>query len=513
MSAHKRALLTPDAAALRRLDDLAAQLRATSRPDPGAERAARQAAMEQVAAAVTHSEQRQALVSTRLEESLGGMDNRMAQLERATGQALRAQAEQLQAQLRAELRRSGGALAAHTQSLLAGQAEQYAHLLGQVQAERQALGETLYAQGEALRQQQEQFQALDYSLRAQEEHLRSQEDRLRAQGDYLLAQQGQRQAAGSAAESAIRQAQALLSALAQAYPPPAHGWEGLQTQLEQAHANLAGGYTEAALATAQQASFRLGELRIGLEQELSERSLLQASALEQAQQVQALLEANRVVNAIDLEGRSLDLPLEVDYWTGGGWSLQRQALAEALDYLDQPLEALAQGDLLGLVQSYLASIARAVPELVAAARRAALASQLRYNLAEAVLSALGEQGFALEQASYLSGDMRQAYQLALHNLEGSQLVVTLAPQADEVQPGVKHLLDLHSLDQAQRTPHELRQRASELARSLRRYGLQVSTPGSEGGAVSYPLPARPRPAQYQVAEKAESYSTTKTLRH
>jgi hypothetical protein len=281
----------------------------------------------------------------------------------------------------------------------------------------------------------------------------------------------------------------------------------LQALLEQAQANLSDGFAEAALSTAQQVSFQLGEIRIGLEQDLIERSLLQAAALEQAHQVQALLEANRVVNAIDLEGRSLDFPLEVDFWTGGGWQVQHQALQEALAYLEQPLEALTPSDLRGLMQGYLSGIQRAVPELVAAARRNVLASQLRYNLAEAVLAALGEQGFALEQANYVEGDMRQAYQLALHNLEGSQLVVTLAPEVGDTPAGGEHQLDLHSLDYTRRTPHELRQRARELARSLRRYGLQVSTPASDPYLPAYSMPPSLRPALQQVSERKAAYRT------
>ncbi len=451
MSAHKRALITLDSAALRRLEELSAQLRATHHPDPALLQAGRQETQAQLHQAATHSQQRQELLNTRLDEQLSGLNAHIKELEYATGCALVSQAQELQS-----LAQKGafqGQLADQVEGMLAQQAEHFRILLEQSQAAQQESWQTLEVN---INQQTQQYKHQQYS-------------------------------AHQAAVQTLHQTQVLLEGLEHVYPNAVQ-LHGLRTLLAQAQNNLGAGFPEAAISTAQQAGWQLNEMRLELERELVERNLLHTAALERLRSVQALLVANKEVSAIDLDGRSLDFSVDVDFWTGGGWTHQQQALLHAQDYLTQPAENLTREDLLSLLRSYLPGVEQSVPDLVAQARRNVLASQLRFNMAEAVLVALGEQGFVPAQASYIEGDMRLAYQLALHNLEGSQLVVTLAPQPE----GLEHQLDLVSQDQPQRTPHELRQRASELARTLRRAGLQVHSPTLTPDSV------REAPAAYRM---------------
>ena len=460
MSAHKRALITPDSAAMRRLDELSAQLRTLSRPEPARlTRAKRQTEVELKQAAVqTH--RRQEVVTSHLDAHLSGLDARLVHLAHATEATLVGQSQQLQSL--ALQSASQGQFSSQVESLLDQQASQLLAWLDQSQAVQKA------------------------NLDEVADHLQNQKRRMGA--------------ARQAAVHALHQSQSLLEGLQQALPGD-DSYAGLQSLLDQAQQNLGQGFAEAALTTAQQASWQLQELRVQLERDLTERSYLRAAALEKLSTLQALLAANQEVSAVDMEGRSLDYPLNVDFWTEGGWTRLVQSLEPYQDYLAQPPEALGQADLRDLLRTTLPGFEQSLPELVSQARRAVLASQLRFNMAEAVLSALGEQGFVPAEASYLEGDMRQAYQLALHNLEGSQLVVTLQPQPESMQ----NQLDLQSQDSTRRTPHELRQRARELARSLRRYGLQVLNPAAstlrEAPAAYHsslqPVPFNRRSAQVQ----------------
>lgn len=460
MSAHKRALIKPDSAALRRLDELSAQLRATTRPDPALLSAARKETRGALKRAATQTHQRQEVLSSHLDLHLAGLDARLVDLAHATEVALSGQSQQLQSL--AVQSASQGHLASQVESLIDQQAEQLYTLLDQTHAA---------------------YQSTTTELAAQLSHVHRRS-----------------RTARQAAVQALHLSQSLLEGLEQAYP--AHpSFAGFQSALAQAQANLEQGLSEAALSTSQQVSWQLQELRVALECDLAERNLLRAAALEKAAGVHALLVANQEVSAVDLEGRSLDYPLNVDFWTAGGWTHLVQSLTPIQEYLSQSPEALSIAELQELLRHTLPQMEQSVPDLVAGARRAVLASQLRFNMAEAVVTALGEQGFVPAEASYLEGDMRQAYQLALHNLEGSQLVVTLQPRPE----GMQNQLDLLSQDHTRRTPHELRQRASELARALRRVGLQVLIPAAPT--------LREAPAAYNAVMPPTRDMNTHTQRH
>lgn len=428
-------MISPDTASLRRLDELSAQLRATSKPSPKVITESRRRTQNALKQAAVQTSRRQELLGQRFDDRFddrfGGLDSRLVHLAQSTEAALQDQTAQLQSL--AMQSASQGMLASQVEALLDHQASQLLELMRQTQAESQA--------------------------------------NLQALSTELHGTQRRSQAAQQVAAQAIHQSQALLENLQQAYPNLQDA-PVIQANLEMAQQNLAQGYAEAAIAAAQQANLQTQQLRVSLEQDTNERILLWTAAQEKCGEIEALLLSNRQVSAVDLEGRSLDYPLEVDFWSEGGWTRLQQALESIQAFLAQPLETLDKAQLTELLQDQLPRLEQAVPEVVAQARRTVLASQIRFNMAEAVLTALSEQGFVPEQAAYVEGDQRQAYQLSLHNLEGSQLVVTLQPAAE----GIQNQLDLHSQDHARRTPHELRQRARELARSLRRYGLEVFSP-------------------------------------
>jgi hypothetical protein len=457
-------MISPDSASLRRLDELSTQLRATSKPSQKVVTETRRRTQSELKKASVQTRQRQDLLGQRFDERFGGLDTRLYQLAQATEIALQNQSQQLHSI--AMQSASQGMLASQVEALMEHQANQLLGLMRQAQTSMQ-----------------EDMRDLTTAL----------------QGQHRKAQ-----AARQVAAQAIHQSQALLENLQQAFPGN-EASASIQAALEVAQQNLAQGYAEAALAAAQQATLQTQQLRVQLEQDYNERMLLRSAALEKLGDVQALLMSNQQVSAVDLEGRSLDYPLDVDFWTAGGWTRLFQALELIQGYLENPPDTLDKAHLSEILYDQLPQIEQSLPEVVAQARHTVLASQIRFNMAEAVLAALSEQGFVPEQAAYLDGDMRQAYQLALHNLEGSQLVVTLQPDVG----GIKNQLDFRSEDSAKRTPHELRQRARELARSLKRYGLQVFSPAAitsqdSGLQGNMPLPASS--VQRQSARLAAPYT-------
>jgi hypothetical protein len=119
----------------------------------------------------------------------------------------------------------------------------------------------------------------------------------------------------------------------------------------------------------------------------------------------------------------------------------------------------------------LTELENEIPHVVFNARLAVISSQVRFNIAEFVVTALQEQGFALETSTYDQNDMRSGYSIQLGNFEGSHVLVQLTPHPSDP---IAHDLDIAFRDQDLRTEHEMRQRAGELAVSLNAYGLQLN---------------------------------------
>jgi hypothetical protein len=129
-------------------------------------------------------------------------------------------------------------------------------------------------------------------------------------------------------------------------------------------------------------------------------------------------------------------------------------------------------DLKEILEQNLPALEQDCHEMICLARRQVLASQIRYNMASCIVEALGDQGFELLSSEYEDQDMRKSYQVALANLEGCQIVVRVSPANGS--PG-KNVVSIETQNYEQRSEHELRQRARELAHSLQNYGLSVSS--------------------------------------
>ena len=253
--------------------------------------------------------------------------------------------------------------------------------------------------------------------------------------------------------------------------------ERLARDLRQARENLQQGIAEAALAMAQRAYHDLSDLRLELERLEAEWQLWRTAALESAREILALAHANRTCQAIDLQGRELDLRIEVDWWTDGRLSALEAELQTLLGRLQDEQNPPSLEDLRAIVQGTLPQLRQRLEETIRDARLAVLGSQLRINIADLIAQALEEQGFSIQAATYEGEDMRAGYYVQARHLDGSEVVVVVTPQ--EGRP-LENNLQILSYDVDQRSEDELRHRAAELARALQTRGLQAPAPEKTG---------------------------------
>ncbi len=273
----------------------------------------------------------------------------------------------------------------------------------------------------------------------------------------------------------------------------------LEQQLDQVRQNYAYGLSEAVIATSQQLYLAFSDLRVELERMQTEWQIAYTAVREAIDYLLHLAEQSRLVQAVDLDGNPLDYLVNVEYWTNGRLSEIEENISNLkfkLEDSEQPpdTETLSQW-----LATDLPAYHQMLGRIVLDARVAAINSQLRINIADLVVQALREQGFSLSNADYEASDMRLGYGVQLTNLEGSEVVVEVAPIGETI--GDNELM-ISSHDNEQRTEHELVERWIEISRSLSSFGLDVgqySTTGIDQRPVASSQPNRqPSPMPNQV---------------
>jgi hypothetical protein len=234
--------------------------------------------------------------------------------------------------------------------------------------------------------------------------------------------------------------------------------------------NLNQGMAEAALLNAQQTYSHLSELRNELERKHNEWTVLYQTSLLTARRFYAILANSQRLPALDTDGNELPYEIDVDFWCGRKLSRLTEKTRNILQQLEKDKAILDAGALNQLIQTDFPAFQEELDRLIMDARLAALNSQLRINIADLVVQALEQQGFALQESKYSNNDQRKAFSARVQNLEGSEVIIQVMPVPGDAG---KNELQLHSLDKDQRTEHELRQRSLEISRTLNDYGLVV----------------------------------------
>jgi len=251
--------------------------------------------------------------------------------------------------------------------------------------------------------------------------------------------------------------------------------ERLERDLRQAEENVNQGVWEAVLAQAQRAYHDLSDLRLKLEQLEREWELWRSAALQAASGVLAQVQRNRTCKAIDLEGQETDVALEVDWWTEGALSRLEEEVKALIGRIRDEESPMSTEELRRAVETMVPEMRQRLYEVIAEAQRAALGSQLRINIADVLVDVLERQGYTLDEgnATYEGEDMRGGYLAKVRHLDGSEVVVRVVPRGSG---SLENDWEIHSYDVEQRSEHELRQRAAELARALAEEGLRTEEP-------------------------------------
>jgi hypothetical protein len=171
------------------------------------------------------------------------------------------------------------------------------------------------------------------------------------------------------------------------------------------------------------------------------------------------------------------LKIEVDWWTGGRLSALEAEVQNLIGRLKDEQNPPSLETLREIVERTTPDLRRRLEEIVREARLAVLGSQLRINIADLIAQALEEQGFSVQDATYEGEDMRAGYYVQARHLDGSEVVLVVAPR--EGDP-LRNEVQIHSFDVEQRSEDELRQRALEMAQALQSRGLQVPVPEKIG---------------------------------
>jgi len=271
--------------------------------------------------------------------------------------------------------------------------------------------------------------------------------------------------------------------------------------LQQAYENLQNNFPEAATSQAQLAYRDFSQLRLTLEAKMHDWFESANLARDKAGQIRQLFEDCRTLPALDLEGKPLPVYLNLEYWSQGEFTRLEAELDQienliSADWRISPLPKLRQ-----IVEQTLPSLQNRIDQMIYTARLAALNSQLRINIADLVIQALEVQGFKLTSSAYREQDYLHDYQANLTSLDGSQVVVEVSPTLSGQGENELHI---HSLDQAQRTPYELRRRSLEINRSLQAFGLKTSPLEEIPQRSPGPKPAIP--AQYLRKNQIRSIS-------
>ena len=426
MSGHKRTTVKLGNQALYRIEQLSGLVRQVEQDYQEIQSAIHQQRQEQF----NQLNQQMSAHQEEFQQRIGATHQEITQIEQNTSRVILDQTSVLQDQLRMQ----ESFLLHNTQAMI----DQHILVLQHALQENQAA-------------QQAHFQALRHSIS-------------QFQNDH-----GRKQAL---AANEIEAASAMLQSLVQVYDHERYypgAVQRIENDYERAIFNFQNGLSEAALLGAQQVSQQVSILRFGIEEILQKTALLQSVALEKSRELDFLIKRNTFVPAVDLEGRVLDTQIDVDHWSGGklrGLLLRSEGFLRQLQTTYQELD---YDDINRILIFVLPQLEKSLQDIVAQARLKVLMSQIRFNIAECIIEALGEQGFETQQAVYQGNDERKSYQVIARNLEGSEVQVSV----DSGEQINAYQIAIDSFEAVPCSEGELRQRASEVLDSLKSRGLSV----------------------------------------
>jgi hypothetical protein len=312
---------------------------------------------------------------------------------------------------------------------------------------------------------------------------RDREREVRELRDEVAALGGDRERALARAATLVADARQLATAIDAGLPHERHApgrLEELTGRLDLAEDNVRARLGEAALAQAQEVYLQLSELRA--EVELRDREWQEAwlAADGAVTMLREQIRVNATPPALDETGTAVEgFTLDVDYWSEGELARLAETAARLTATVTDPAGTASAAELRHIAAHEVPELDRALTDVVAHAQARQLASQVRANVAELVVTALEEAtGYAWEegQALYANGDQRRAFYSKLKHLDDSEIVIEVAPEDN----GESCVLRIISYDTGTPDDEERVRRAHAVAATLREHGLQAGLPAADG---------------------------------
>jgi hypothetical protein len=343
------------------------------------------------------------------------------------------------------------------------------------------LEESLRSAVGEVRQETRELVAEQRNELAEERRQRRDEMRRLARRVDDVVEQGER--AAKAASDSLRDGRAMHNLIRDTLPHERLAPGELarhERRLATARDNLNEGNPDAALAVAQEAYFGLSDLRIELELRDREWRVARTAAGESLIRLDALIDQEAVRDARDEAGRALeDVKLDVDYWARGELSRLRDEVAELLGVVRDDEKPMSAEELRDVVEDRAPKLEERLEEIVERAGMQQLASQLRVNLADAVVRTLDDTaGYEFEDGTYVGEDQREAFYAKLVHENGNEIVVDVSPVSPDSGRCVLRVL---SYDRDTASEEDRLDRARAVASGLRDRGLDVDEPVAEAG--------------------------------
>lgn len=244
--------------------------------------------------------------------------------------------------------------------------------------------------------------------------------------------------------------------------------KSLQEQIQLTHRNIDDGFYEASLSISQQLFLSLTQIRLELENQHTLRTSLLQVIDDNLSLIIDRCSTCEQVNAIDLIGDELPEWIDVDYWTESALSGLVSKLKNFWTEIKKSGIVLSVTALESILHNEIPGFSDQLAEIVNLARRSALNSQLRYNVAQMVMLAVINQGYQPKMGSFTEEDYRQGYLAKAVSADGSEIVVKVDPG-----DGFQNELELINSHPGVINDSEMRKRSIEIIQSLEAYGMNV----------------------------------------
>ena len=326
--------------------------------------------------------------------------------------------------------------------------------------------------------------ALAEQQRTWRAELTAERDKQRAELSELRSElRGQAEASAEAAQAWLGDAAVLRDVIGDQLPHERYRpgeLAALTRRLATAEESSRQGQSQAALALAQQLYHELHELRVDIELRDREWTGLHTVAQEGLRELDETAAKNAIQRIAASEyGNDAAVDLDVDHWSEGGLSELRADLRDLLARINDPENPPAAEQLRRTIDVLLPELEQRLTGTFQRARLQLLASQHRINVADVVVQTLDDiAGYWVEDQTYERMDQRRAFFAKLLHPNHNEIVLSVAPAADDSGECVVRVL---SYDYDTASQADLDKRGEAILRGLRDNGLNAEDNGCEAG--------------------------------